>query len=76
MPSGDEYRSKAAELMAKAEAETDQKIVSELQTLARAYLRLAEHADRKERGPILVEPAADPLPPPEQIPRPEDSSEA
>jgi hypothetical protein len=76
MPSGEEYRTKAAEFMAKAQAETDQSVVFELETLARSYLRLAEHADRKDRRPILVEPADDAMPPPEQIPRPEDSSEA
>jgi hypothetical protein len=76
MPSGKAYRTKAAEFMAKAQAETDQSIVFELQTLARSYLRLAEHADSKDRLPILVEPADDAMPPPEQIPRPEDSSEA
>jgi hypothetical protein len=54
MPSGDEYRSKTDEFVAKAEAETDQSIVFELQTLARSYLRLAEHADRKDRSPIIV----------------------
>ncbi len=74
MPSGTEYRAKAAELHAKAQAETDQSIVFELQTLARSYLRLAEPADGKERSPIIVTPSPDTLPPPEQIPRPEESA--
>jgi hypothetical protein len=76
MPSGEEYRTKAAEFMARAQAETDQSIIFELQTLARSYLRLAEHADGKDPRRIRVEPADDAMPPPEQIPRPEDSSEA
>ena len=46
MASGDQYRAKAAEFLDKAQTETDQSIVFELQTLARAYLRLAEHAQR------------------------------
>ncbi len=75
MPSGEEYRAKAAEFLAKAQTETDQSIVFELQTLARAYLRLAEHADGKARAPIMVTPPPDSMPPPEQIPRPEESTE-
>ena len=75
MPSGEEYRAKAAELFAKAQTEADQSIIFELQTLARSYLRLAEHADGKDRTPILVTPPLDTIPPPEQIPRPEESTE-
>jgi hypothetical protein len=75
MPSGDEYRAKAAEFLAKAQTETDQTIIFELQTLARSYLRLAEHADGKNRAPIMVMPHPDSMPPPEQIPRPEESTE-
>jgi hypothetical protein len=75
MSSGAEYRAKAAELFAKAQTETDQSIVFELHTLARAYLRLAEHADARDRAPIIVTPEAGPVPPPEQIPRPEESTE-
>jgi hypothetical protein len=75
MPSGDQYRARAAEFLAKAQTETDQSIVFELQTLARAYLRLAEHADGKDRAPIMVTPALDSMPPPEQIPPREESTE-
>ena len=75
MPSGEEYRAKAAELFAKAQTETDQSIIFELQTLARSYLRLAEHADGKDRTPILVTPLPEAMPPPEQIPRPEETTE-
>jgi hypothetical protein len=75
MASGDQYRAKAAEFLAKAQTETDQSILFELQTLARAYLRLAEHADGKNRAPIIVTPGLESMPPPEQIPRREESTE-
>jgi hypothetical protein len=75
MPSGDQYRAKAAEFLAKAQTETDQSIIFELETLARAYLRLAEHADGKDRAPIMVTPPLDDMPPPEQIPPAEESPE-
>jgi hypothetical protein len=75
MASGDQYRAKVAEFLAKAQTETDQSIVFELQTLARAYLRLAEHVDGKDRAPIMATSAMQSMPPPEQIPRREESTE-
>ena len=56
MASGYEYRAKAAEFFARAQNEGDQSLVFELKTLARSYLRLAEHAETKERR-ITVENA-------------------
>ena len=46
MPTGNEYRAKAAHISAQAEGETDPHLVLEFETLARSYLRLAEMADR------------------------------
>lgn len=46
MTTGDDYRVKAAELRARARWETDPAIGAELEGLARAYLRLADQAER------------------------------
>jgi hypothetical protein len=46
MTSGDEYRLKAAELRAKATQETSSGVRTELSTLAAAYMRLADQAER------------------------------
>jgi hypothetical protein len=75
MPSGDEYRAKAAGLFASAAAEANTQVQAELETVARSYLRLAEQADRNSTNDIVyVTPG--PAIPPEQVPGPEDSSEA
>lgn len=66
MTTGDEYRVKAAELRARARRETDAAINGELLSLARAYLRLAEQADRNQRLDITYE-----TPPPDQKGKPE-----
>jgi hypothetical protein len=44
---GDEYRVKAAGLRAQLAHETNPSIRAEIENIARSYLRLAEHADRK-----------------------------
>ena len=44
---GDEYRVKAAELRAQLAHETNPSIRTEIENLARSYLRLAEHADQE-----------------------------
>jgi hypothetical protein len=64
MPTGDEYRVKAAEFLTLAKAENDPRAVAAYQTLAQSYLRLAELADRKK--PDLVyetppQPSHDPI---------------
>jgi hypothetical protein len=56
MPTGDEYRAKAAEFLAKAQGETDPSAIFEFHTLARSYLRLAELAERNARADIVYEP--------------------
>ena len=47
MPSGDEYRVKAADMHAKAKNETNQEVRVHYETLALSYLRLADQADRR-----------------------------
>ncbi len=64
MASGDLYRTKAAELHAKALHEADPKVRAELLGLAIAYARLAEQADRNE----LVDLSYDTPPPKETEP--------
>jgi hypothetical protein len=46
MTPGDRYRRRAAELKARAAGEHEWRIKSELEALARGYLRLANQADR------------------------------
>lgn len=48
MTSGDFYRTKAAELRAKALHEANPDVQTELEGLAAAYLRLAEQAERNK----------------------------
>jgi hypothetical protein len=55
MPAGDHYRARAAELSAKAQAETAPAIRVEYENLAFAYLRLAEQADRNSRTDVVYE---------------------
>ncbi|HEY6753183.1 MAG TPA: hypothetical protein VI077_00525 [Pseudolabrys sp.] len=56
MTSGDAYLFRAAELLAKAEAEADFDARVDLENLARAYLRLAEQAIRNAKTDISYEP--------------------
>ena len=57
MAAGDEYRIKAAELHAQAQCHTTSKLRVQFENLAKAYLRLAEQADRNDRAePDLREP--------------------
>ena len=46
MAVGDQYRAKALELLSHADTERDQAARAELESLAAAYLRLAEQAER------------------------------
>ena len=49
---GDEYRIKAAELHAQAQCHTTSKLRVQFENLAKAYLRLAEQADRNDRADL------------------------
>jgi hypothetical protein len=55
MPPGDEYRKKAAELIARSVQEADPFQRVDLQNLAQAYLRLAEQAERNAATDIVYE---------------------
>jgi hypothetical protein len=52
---GDEYRTKALELLARAEVESSSSLKVEFESLAAAYLRLAEQAERNEALIVEVE---------------------
>jgi hypothetical protein len=52
---GDQYRMIAAELRARAAREQNELDAAELDKLARAYLRLAEQADRNSFADIWME---------------------
>ena len=49
----EQYRAKAAELIDKAAGECNVQACVELESLARAYLRLAEQADRNSTNDIV-----------------------
>lgn len=55
MAPGDGYRSKAAELHARARREPDPQLRMELEGLANAYRRLAGQADRNAGNDIVYE---------------------
>ena len=55
MRSADQYRKLAAELKAKAAKEQDQSFASELDVLARSFLRLAEQAERNSSTDLWLE---------------------
>ncbi len=55
MSTGDQYRKIAAELRARAAKEQNELWAAEWNILARAYLRLAEQADRNSFADIWVE---------------------
>jgi len=65
MASGDEYLIRAAELLAKAECETDPETRSELENLGLAFLRLAEQARRNSQTDVSYEPPPPKLDDPE-----------
>ena len=53
MRSGDEYRAKSAEILAMAASEPHAETQVELESLARAYRRLAEQADRNSATDLV-----------------------
>jgi hypothetical protein len=53
MTAGDRYRAKALELLARAEVENSPLLKVEFESLAAAYLRLAEQAERNDA--LIVE---------------------
>jgi len=61
MYAGDDYRIKAADMNAKARAETNPRTRAELKHLALAYLRLADQADRNATLISSTEQPAAPL---------------
>ena len=56
MSSGDQYLFRAAELLAKAECESDPGKRAELENLGWAFLRLAEQARRNSANDVVYEP--------------------
>ena len=60
MASGDNYRAKALELLARAETENDLELRQGFENLAAAYLRLAEQAERNTKLIIDFEMPPDP----------------
>jgi hypothetical protein len=68
MTAGDHYRGKAVEFRAKALVDSDPKRKAEFEHLARAYLRLAEQAERNSHLDVTYETPAtkddDPKPKP------------
>ncbi len=55
MSVADVYRATAAELSAKACSETDERMQREWGALARAYMRLAEQAERNAKFDVVYE---------------------
>jgi hypothetical protein len=51
----DVYLVRAAELIAKVDGETDPALKAEFDNLARAYLRLAEQAERNDQTDFVYE---------------------
>jgi hypothetical protein len=68
MTSQDSYLFRAAELLAKAESESDQEKRTELENLGRAFLRLAEQARRNSETDVTYEPPSPKLSEPEKEP--------
>jgi hypothetical protein len=56
MAQGDQYRIKAAKFHAEANHETRPVLRRSLESLARAYLRLAGQADRNAETDVVYEP--------------------
>ena len=65
MTAGDQYRIKAAEFQARGQAESNLKLRIGFEHLARAYLRLAEQADRNSAMELVYEPPPPKLDDPE-----------
>ena len=59
MPSGNEYRIKAAEMIARAKQEASPIMRSQLENLALAYRRLADQADKNAMADIMYETPAE-----------------
>lgn len=55
MTAGDDYRDKAVEFRAKAQVENNPERKAEFENLARAYLRLAEQAERNSHLDVIYE---------------------
>lgn len=55
MTAGDEYRVKAVKFHARAQTENDPNTRSELENLARAYLLLAQQAERNTHIDVVYE---------------------
>ena len=56
MAAGDQYRIKAAEFHAQAQSMANPKLRAGFANLAKAYLRLAEQADRNALVDVVYEP--------------------
>jgi hypothetical protein len=56
MAAGDQYRTKAASFHARAQFTTSPRMRAQYENLSKAYLRLAEQADRNEQADIIYEP--------------------
>ena len=56
MSEADHYRIRAAKFHTKAQNETDPELRARFENLARAYLRLAEQADRNSETDVVSEP--------------------
>ena len=61
MTPGDRYRKRAAELKAEAATESEWRVKSELEALARSYCRLADQADRNSIRTISYETPERPM---------------
>jgi hypothetical protein len=75
MTQADQYRSRSAELTAKARTETDPAVKAEYEALALGYRRLAEQADRNSQTDIVYETPPQPSGVPRQAPRPAEGDE-
>jgi hypothetical protein len=56
MVDGDQYRIKAAEFHARARCVSSERLRAQFENLAKAYLRLAEQADRNTELDVTYEP--------------------
>ena len=55
MSAGDVYRLKAAEILARSRAKADTGVKTELEALAAAFIRLADHARENSKLDLAVE---------------------
>jgi hypothetical protein len=56
MATGDQFRIRAAEFHAMAQCATSHRLQVQYENLAKAYLRLAEQADRNAQTDVIYEP--------------------